>query len=83
MRVGEVAQFYEKSGPAMFDKVGLIERFKNGKFRDKNLAIQLQEKIARKTGDPMAHSVTSAYERFSWLSLPREGVERLGVNFLT
>jgi hypothetical protein len=28
MRVGEVAQFYEKSGPATFDKAGLIEREK-------------------------------------------------------
>jgi uncharacterized protein len=54
MRVGDVARFYEESGPAMFDKAGLIERFKNGKFRDKKLAVRLQELIRDKTGDPMA-----------------------------
>jgi predicted acylesterase/phospholipase RssA len=54
MRVGEVARFYEKSGPAMFDKAGLIERYKTGKFRDKKLAARLQEMIRDKTGDPMS-----------------------------
>jgi hypothetical protein len=29
-RVEEVACFYKESGPAMFDKVGLIRRFKGG-----------------------------------------------------
>ena len=54
MRVGDVARFYEESGPAMFDKAGLIERFKNGKFHDKKLALRLQELIRDKTGDPMS-----------------------------
>lgn len=54
MRVGDVAQFYKESGPAMFDKVGLIKRFKQGKFSDKKLAAQLQDVIGKKTGDPMA-----------------------------
>jgi hypothetical protein len=54
MRVTEVAQFYEESGPAMFDKAGLIERFKTGKFHDKKLAGRLQELIRDKTGDPMS-----------------------------
>jgi len=54
MRVAEVAQFYKDSGPAMFDKVGLIKRFKQGKFSDKKLAAQLQDVIGKKTGDPMA-----------------------------
>jgi uncharacterized protein len=54
MRVGDVARFYEESGPAMFDKAGLIERFKNGKFHDKKLAVRLQELIRAKTGDPMS-----------------------------
>ena len=57
MRVGEVARFYQESGPAMFDKAGLIERFKNGKFRDKKLAVRLQELIRDKTGDPMSSLV--------------------------
>src|SRR4029077_18800007 len=54
MRVGDAARFYEESGPAMFDKAGLIERFKNGKFRDKKLAVRLQELIRDRTGDPMS-----------------------------
>src|SRR5262245_44750473 len=54
MRVGDVARFYEESGPAMFDKAGLIERFKNGKFHDKKLAVRLQELIRDQTGDPMS-----------------------------
>jgi hypothetical protein len=54
MRVREVAKFYEESRPAMFDKVGLIERFKHGKFHDKKLADRLQQVIGERTGDPLA-----------------------------
>jgi uncharacterized protein len=54
MRVGDVARFYEESGSAMFDRAGLIERFKNGKFRDTKLAVRLQELVRDKTGDPMS-----------------------------
>ena len=54
MRVEEVSRFYEESGPAMFDKVGLIRRFKHGKFHDKKLARRLQEVIANRTGDPLS-----------------------------
>src|ERR1041385_609321 len=54
MRVRDVAKFYEESGPAMFDKVGLIERFKHGKFHDKKLADRLQQVIGERTGDPLA-----------------------------
>jgi uncharacterized protein len=38
----------------MFDKAGLIERFKSGKFRDTKLAARLQELVRDKTGDPMS-----------------------------
>jgi hypothetical protein len=54
MRVGDVQRFYEESGPAMFDRADLIERFRSGKFRDEKLAARLQELIRDKTGDPMA-----------------------------
>ena len=54
MRVEKVARFYKESGPAMFDKVGLIQRFKQGKFHDKKLAIRLQELIEQRTGNPMS-----------------------------
>jgi uncharacterized protein len=54
MRVGEVARFYEESGPAMFDKANLIQRFKQGKFHDEKLAIRLQELIEERTGNPIS-----------------------------
>jgi patatin-like phospholipase/acyl hydrolase len=54
MRVEEVARFYKESGPAMLDKVGLIRRFKEGKFHDKKLAVRLQELIGQRTGNPMS-----------------------------
>jgi patatin-like phospholipase/acyl hydrolase len=54
MRVEQVARFYEESGPAMFDKANLIQRFKQGKFHDKKLAIRLQELIEQRTGNPMS-----------------------------
>src|SRR5262249_44883388 len=54
MRVDKITRFYEESGPAMFDKANLLERFKRGKFRDVKLAARLQEMIREITGDPMA-----------------------------
>ena len=54
MRVDKITRFYEESGPAMFDKANLLERFKRGKFRDVKLATRLQEMIREITGDPMA-----------------------------
>jgi uncharacterized protein len=62
MRVEEVARFYKDSGPAMFDKANLIQRFKQGKFHDKKLALQLQELIGQKTGNQMS-SLGSEYLR--------------------
>ncbi len=54
MRVGDVAQFYHESGPAMFDKAGLIDRYLKNKFHDEKLAGQLRKIIGKKTGDPFA-----------------------------
>jgi patatin-like phospholipase/acyl hydrolase len=54
MRAREVAEFYKESGPAMFDKAGLFERYIHNKFHDQRLAARLQELIREKTGDPMA-----------------------------
>lgn len=54
MRARDVAGFYEESGPAMFDKAGLLDRYIHNKFHDKKLAARLQELIREKTGDPMA-----------------------------
>jgi uncharacterized protein len=54
MRVDQVRKFYEASGPAMFDKVNLVSRFRSGKFHDQKLAKRLQEMICDRTGDPMA-----------------------------
>lgn len=49
MRVDEIRDFYVKSGPAMFNKARLLDRFYRNKFDDKNLAQQLQAVIAEKT----------------------------------
>jgi hypothetical protein len=54
MRVDEIRDFYIKSGPAMFDKARLIDRFYRNKFVDTKLAGQLQAVIAEKTGEPVA-----------------------------
>ena len=54
MRVAEVSRFYEESGPSMFDKAGLIERFRRGKFRDEKLAERLREVIQKETCDAQA-----------------------------
>ncbi len=54
MRVQKLCKFYKDSGPAMFDKASLLERFKHGKFRDIKLAARLQEMIEEETGDPLA-----------------------------
>jgi len=54
MRVDEIRDFYIQSGPAMFDKARLIDRYYKNKFVDKKLAKQLQDVIAQKTGEPLA-----------------------------
>ena len=48
MRVDRVRQFYMESGPAMFDKAGLLRRFRY-KFEDEKLAGRLQEVIGADT----------------------------------
>jgi uncharacterized protein len=45
MRIDEIRDFYIKSGPAMFDKARLIDRYYRNKFVDKKLAEQLQTVI--------------------------------------
>jgi len=62
MPVKEIGKFYNDSGPAMFDKANLIQRFKQGKFHDKKLAQQLKDLIGQKTGNPMS-SLGSEYLR--------------------
>ena len=64
MRVDEIRDFYIKSGPAMFGKARLIDRFYRNKFEDKNLAQQLQTVIAEKTGEPKATLGTDKLKTF-------------------
>lgn len=64
MRVDEIRDFYVQSGPAMFSKARLIERFYRNKFEDKNLAQQLQTVIAEKTGEPNATLGTDKLKTF-------------------
>jgi patatin-like phospholipase/acyl hydrolase len=64
MRVDEIRDFYISSGPAMFSKARLLDRFYRNKFVDKNLAEQLQTVIAEKTGEPKATLGTDKLKTF-------------------
>jgi patatin-like phospholipase/acyl hydrolase len=52
-RVADILDFYIKAGPAMFDKAGLLSRFRY-KFEDEKLAAMLREQIGKDatTGGP-------------------------------
>ena len=52
MRVDEITKFYVDSGPAMFDKANLLQRYYRNKFNDEKLTEKLKQVIASKTGDP-------------------------------
>jgi len=52
MRVDEITKFYVDSGPAMFDKANLLDRYYRNKFHDEKLAETLRQVIESKTGDP-------------------------------
>jgi uncharacterized protein len=47
-RVADILKFYVDAGPAMFDKAGLLRRFRY-KFEDEKLAMLLQEQLGAKT----------------------------------
>ena len=51
MRVEEITKFYVDSGPAMFDKANLLQRYYRNKFNDEKLTEKLKQVIASKTGD--------------------------------
>ena len=53
MRVADVQQFYLSSGPAMFDKASLLQRFRT-KYTDEKLAQQLQDVIRQYSGEAEA-----------------------------
>lgn len=48
MRIDKIRQFYEESGAVMFDKAGLLRRFKY-KYEEENLAAKLKEVIGEDT----------------------------------
>jgi hypothetical protein len=52
-RVSDILKFYVDAGPAMFDRAGVLRRFKY-KFEDQKLAALLQQEIGETTtlGDP-------------------------------
>jgi patatin-like phospholipase/acyl hydrolase len=54
MRVSDVRDFYVDSGPAMFEKTRLIQRYFRNKFHDEKLAAKLRDVIKQQTGDPLA-----------------------------
>lgn len=68
MRVDEIRSFYIDSGPAMFDKTGLLGRYRS-KFHDERIAQKLQEVIAQKTGEPVATLGSEAIRTYLLLIL--------------
>ena len=54
MRVEEVREFYIKSGPDMFDKSNLFQRYVRNKFQSGRLTKKLKTIIAEKTGEAEA-----------------------------
>ncbi len=68
MRVDEIRKFYIDSGPAMFDKAGLLRRFRN-KFDDQKLKAKLQEIIKQKTGEEQATLGSDALRTYLMLVL--------------
>ena len=57
MRVGEVTRFYQESGPAMFDKAGLIERFKKRKVSRQEAV----EFVGEKECDSLAAAIGTSH----------------------
>lgn len=68
MRVEDIRAFYLASGPAMFDKAGLLKRFRN-KYNDEQLALKLQEVIRQQTGEQQATLGSKALKTYLLLVL--------------
>jgi len=68
MRVADIQQFYQASGPAMFDKASLLQRFRT-KYNDEKLTQQLQEIIRQRSGEPAATLGTKALRTYLLLIL--------------
>jgi patatin-like phospholipase/acyl hydrolase len=49
MRVADIQKFYLESGPAMFDKASLWNRYLHHKFEDQKLKAKLQEVVGKET----------------------------------
>ena len=54
MRVEEIREFYINSGPDMFDKANLLQRYVRNKFQSGKLTKKLKTIIAEKTGEAEA-----------------------------
>lgn len=68
MRVAAIQQFYLDSGPAMFDKASLLQRFRT-KYSDEKLAQQLQDVIGQQSGEAEATLGTQALKTYLLLIL--------------
>ena len=56
MRVAAIRQFYVDSGPAMFDKAGLLRRYLHNKYKDGELAQLLQDVIQRQSAHNLGYA---------------------------
>lgn len=68
MRVADIQQFYQASGPAMFDKASLLKRFRT-KYNDEKLAQQLRDVISQQSGEPVATLGSKALKTYLLLIL--------------
>jgi patatin-like phospholipase/acyl hydrolase len=69
MRVTDIRSFYLASGPAMFDKAGLFQRYLRNKYKDGALAQQLQDVIRERSGEPEATLGSQALQTYLLLIL--------------
>jgi len=69
MRVEEVREFYIKSGPDMFDKANLLQRYVRNKFQSGKLTKKLKTIIAEKTGEAEATLGSKALKTYLMLVL--------------
>lgn len=68
MRVADIRDFYVASGPAMFDKANLLQRFRT-KYSDVQLAEQLRQVIGQRSGETDATLGSAALRTYLLLIL--------------
>jgi patatin-like phospholipase/acyl hydrolase len=69
MKVSAIQLFYLESGPAMFTRAGLLQRFWRSKYRHEQLAHKLQDVIRQQSGEKNATLGSQALRTYLLLVL--------------